>query len=60
MANLVVKMIRPLNKHFYTMAAFFTTVLQNDFDAPEAGTHTLKKYYEEFSSQFYNINDRKK
>ena len=50
MANLVVKMIRPLNKHFYTIAAFFTTVMQNDFDAPKAGTHKLKEYYEELSS----------
>ena len=26
-------------------------VMQNDFDAPKAGTHLLKEYYEEFSSQ---------
>ena len=51
MVNPVVKMIRPFSKHYYTLAAFFTAVMQNDFDAPKAGTHLLKEYYEEFSSQ---------
>jgi len=51
MVNLAVKMIRPFSKHYYTLAAFFTAVMQNDFNAPKAGTHLLKEYYEEFSSQ---------
>ena len=51
MVNLVVIMIRPFSKHYYTLAAFFTAIMQNDFDAPKAGTHLLKEYYEEFSSQ---------
>ncbi|GAG60519.1 unnamed protein product, partial [marine sediment metagenome] len=51
MVNPVVKMIRPFSKHYYTLAAFFTAVMQNDFDSPKAGTHLLKEYYEEFSSQ---------
>ena len=51
MVDLAVKMIRPFSKHYYTLAAFFTAVMQNDFDAPKAGTHSLKEYYEEFSSQ---------
>ena len=51
MVKVVVKMIRPFSKHYYTLAAFFTAVMQNDFDAPKAGTHLLKEYYEEFTSQ---------
>ncbi len=51
MVNPAVKMIRPFSKHYYTMATFFTAVMQNDFNAPKAGTHSLKEYYEEFSSQ---------
>jgi len=38
MVNPVVKMIRPFSKHSYTLAAFFTAIMQNDFDAPKAGT----------------------
>lgn len=49
--NPLVKIMRPFSLHYYTLAAFFTAVVQNDFDAPEAGTHTLKEYYEEFSFQ---------
>jgi len=51
MVNPVVKMILPFSEHYYTLAAFFTAVMWNDFDAPKAGTHLLKEYYEEFSSQ---------
>jgi uncharacterized protein YbjT (DUF2867 family) len=51
MVNLAVKMIRPFSKHYYTLAAFFTTVMQNDFEAPKTGTHSLKEYFEEVSSQ---------
>ena len=31
--------------------ALKAAVMQNDFDAPKAGTHLLKEYYDEFSSQ---------
>lgn len=51
LANLVVKMIRPFSEHYYTLAAFFTTAAQLDFDAPKTGTHTLEAFYQEFSSQ---------
>jgi len=47
--NLVVKMIRPFSKHYYMLAAFFVIVMQMDFDAPKAGTHTLKEFYEEIA-----------
>jgi len=52
LVNPAVKMMRPFSKHYYKLAAFFTAVMQNDFDAPKAGTHSLKEYYEEFSSYF--------
>jgi uncharacterized protein YbjT (DUF2867 family) len=60
LVNLIVKMIRPFSKRYYMLAAFFTTVMQNDFNVPKTGTHSLKKYYEEFSSQFQEIGERRK
>ena len=49
LANLVVKMIHPFSEHYYALAAFFTTAMQLDFDAPKTGTHTLKEFYEEIA-----------
>ena len=49
LVNSVVKIIRPFSKHYYTLASFFATVMQNDFDAPKTGSRLLKEYYEEFS-----------
>ncbi len=46
--KLLVETIRPFNKHYYTLAKFFLTAMQNDFVAPQTGNHTLEKYYEEF------------
>jgi len=51
LVNLVVKMIRPFSKYCYTLAAFFTTVMQLDFDAPKTGTHSLKEFYQEIAPQ---------
>ena len=51
LANAVVRMIRPFSEHYYTLAAFFTTAMQMDFDAPKTGTHTLKQYYQEILPQ---------
>lgn len=51
LVNIIVKMIRLFSKHYYILAAFFTTAMQLDFDAPKIGTHTLKGFYEEFWSQ---------
>ena len=48
LAKSIVKMIRPFNDRCYTLAAFFTTVMQNDFVAPKTGTHSLDDYYEGF------------
>ncbi len=45
------RMIRPFSDKYYTLASFFTTVVQNGFDAPKIGTHTLKEYYWEFVLQ---------
>ena len=49
LVNSAVKIIRPFSKHYHTLASFFATVMQNDFDAPKTGSHSLKEYYEEFS-----------
>jgi hypothetical protein len=38
------------NKNLLELA-MKAAVMQNGFDAPKAGTHLLKEYYEEFSSQ---------
>jgi uncharacterized protein YbjT (DUF2867 family) len=51
MVNLAVKMIRPFSEHYYTLASFFTAVMQNDFAAPKTGTHSLREYFEKLSSQ---------
>jgi uncharacterized protein YbjT (DUF2867 family) len=51
LVNALVNVIRPFSDKYYTLASFFTAVMQNDFDAPKTGTHTLKEYYEEFASQ---------
>jgi len=51
LVNLVVKLLRPFSDKYYTLASFFATVMQNDFDAPTTGTHTLKAYFQEFTSQ---------
>jgi len=51
LANAVVKMIRPFSEHYYTLAAFFTTAMQMDFDTPKTGTHTLKQFYQEILPQ---------
>jgi uncharacterized protein YbjT (DUF2867 family) len=51
LVNLVVKLIRPFSEHYYTLAEFFATAMQVDLVAPEAGTHTLKEFYEEFSRE---------
>lgn len=49
LVNRMVKMIRPFSEHYYTLAAFFSTAMQLDFDAPKTGTHTLKEFYEEIA-----------
>ena len=51
LVNAVVKMIRPFSQHYYTLAAFFTTAMQLDFDAPKTGTHTLQQYFQEILPQ---------
>lgn len=45
LAKSIVKMIRPFSDRYYTLASFFTTVMQNDFVAPKAGMHSLEAYY---------------
>jgi uncharacterized protein YbjT (DUF2867 family) len=52
LVKLLVRMIRPFSDKYYTLALFFTAVMQNDFEAPKTGTHPLKEYYQEFASQF--------
>lgn len=51
LARLVVMLIRPFSSHWYQAARFFTTVMNNDFVAPKAGSYTLDRYFEEMSSQ---------
>jgi uncharacterized protein YbjT (DUF2867 family) len=51
LVNILVKMIHPFSDKYYTLASFFATVMQNDFDAPKTGTHTLKAYYQELTLQ---------
>jgi uncharacterized protein YbjT (DUF2867 family) len=38
--------VRMVSKHYYTLMSFFITVMENDFNATEAGERTLKKYFE--------------
>ncbi len=45
----VVNMIRPFSKQTYQMATFFTTVMNNDFIAPQTGNHFLRQYFKEIS-----------
>ena len=42
-----VELLRPFNKHYYTLAKFFLIAMQNDFVAPSFGIHRLGDYYRE-------------
>ncbi|MCP3955911.1 MAG: hypothetical protein GY697_27395 [Desulfobacterales bacterium] len=46
LVQLVVSLIRLFSKHYFTLALFFTTVMQNDFVAPPSGTKSLRSYFE--------------
>jgi uncharacterized protein YbjT (DUF2867 family) len=48
-ANLMVSLLRPFSRTYYTLAAGMTTIAQNDFVAPPFGTHSLKEYYEQIA-----------
>jgi uncharacterized protein YbjT (DUF2867 family) len=50
LVNSAVKMIRPFSKHDYTVASFFAAVMQNDFNAPPCGTHTLGAFFAQLLS----------
>ena len=52
--KLIVELIHPFSKHYYTLAKFFLTAMQNDFVAPKTGMHNLKEYYEEFLQERNN------
>ena len=45
----VLPLIRLFNKRYYSVAAGIATITQNDFVAPQVGTHTLKEFYEELA-----------
>ncbi len=49
--NLALKFLRPFSSHYHTIGSFFATVMQNDFDAPKSGQHSLKDYYDALASQ---------
>ena len=44
--NLALTFIRPFSSHYHTIGSFFATVMQNDFDAPKAGQHAPRDYYQ--------------
>jgi uncharacterized protein YbjT (DUF2867 family) len=39
--------VRLGSRRYYAIAAGITTITQHDFEAPKAGTHTLKEFYEQ-------------
>ena len=49
--KLAVNLIQPFSKHYHTIASFFTTGMQNDFDAQKVGHRSLKSYFETLISQ---------
>ena len=40
-------LIRPFSKNGHQITSFFTTVMSNDFVAPQTGSHTLNQYFKE-------------
>lgn len=46
--KILVNLIYPFSKHYYTLAKFFLTATQNDFVAPQTGTHHLEDFYKEY------------
>jgi uncharacterized protein YbjT (DUF2867 family) len=42
-------LVRLFSKRYYTMAAGITTIMQHDIEAPRAGTHTLKEFFEQIA-----------
>ena len=51
LARLVVACIRPFSSRVYQAVKFFTTVMSNDFVAPEAGSNRLDRYFVEMSKR---------
>ena len=51
LARLVVACIRPFSSRVYQAVKFFTTVMSNDFVAPEAGSNRLDRYFAEMSKR---------
>lgn len=51
LVRMLVGMIRPFSHKYYTLASFFTAVMQNDFDAPKSGTHRLEAYFREYAAR---------
>jgi nucleoside-diphosphate-sugar epimerase len=44
--NMALTFMRPFSSHYHTIGSFFAAVMQNDFNAPKTGQHSLKDYYE--------------
>ena len=51
LARLVVACIRPFRPRVYQAVKFFTTVMSNDFVAPQAGSNRLDRYFAEMSKR---------
>lgn len=51
LATLAVTLIRPFSSRWHQTARFFTTVMNNDFVAPKAGSYGLDRYFEEMTGQ---------
>ena len=47
----IVSFLRFFNSHTYQVARFFTTVMGNEFVAPQAGSYQLDRYFNEMSEQ---------
>jgi uncharacterized protein YbjT (DUF2867 family) len=49
--KLAASLIRPFSAKYHALVAGLATIMQNDFIAPQVGTHTLKDFYERLASR---------
>ncbi len=49
--NIIIRMLRPFNKHKSNLMEFILATQQNDVIAPPSGKHSLKEYFEEMAEK---------
>ena len=55
LANLLIKPLWLIDRHYYTLARFFLIAMQNDFVAPPTGSHHLEDYFRELLPKLVDV-----